>query len=89
MEEGARFEVHLTKARGVHGDDAKPFEARMQTSEGAAIWTVREMKDVQADQVAAMTRDSLSVRDIAEELGISKSKMSRIQRVLRDLGASA
>ena len=26
MAEGARFEVHLTKARGIVGDDARPFE---------------------------------------------------------------
>ena len=31
MAEGARFEVHLTKARGILGDDAKPFEANLIT----------------------------------------------------------
>ena len=30
--EGARFEVHLEKARGVHGDAAKPFEAQFGNS---------------------------------------------------------
>ena len=34
VEEGARFEVHLTKARGVHGDNALPFEAKLEAING-------------------------------------------------------
>ena len=85
-EEGARFEVHLTKCRGVFGDDAKPFEARMETRGDASVWTIREMQDVEADQVATMTKDGMSVRDIAEELGISKSKVNRLQNKVRAEG---
>ncbi|MCT4625473.1 AAA family ATPase [Halodesulfovibrio sp.] len=29
MQKGARFEVHLTKARGVAGEEVKPFEAHL------------------------------------------------------------
>lgn len=36
MAEGARFEVHLTKARGIVGDEAKPFEACL-ISEGELL----------------------------------------------------
>jgi len=86
VEEGARFEVHLTKCRGVVGDDAAPFEARMETRDGGAWWTLRDMRDVQAERVRAMTRDKMSVREIAEELGISKSTVNRIQNRLRELG---
>jgi putative DNA primase/helicase len=32
--QGARFEVHLTKARGMIGDDAAPFEARLSVENG-------------------------------------------------------
>ncbi len=28
--EGARFEVHFEKARGIHEDRAKPFEAKLE-----------------------------------------------------------
>ena len=28
--EGAKFEVHFEKARGIHGDKAKPFEAKLE-----------------------------------------------------------
>ena len=30
MEQGARFEVHIEKGRGLHGDHAKPFEAQLE-----------------------------------------------------------
>jgi putative DNA primase/helicase len=82
-EEGARFEVHLTKARGVHGDDASPFEAKLTVQDGAAIWSVRDIKDVEADQVAELSEAGSSVRDIAEETGMSKSKVNRIQKRLK------
>jgi hypothetical protein len=32
MAEGARFEVHIEKARGIHGEHVKPFEARLETA---------------------------------------------------------
>ena len=88
-DQGARFEVHLTKARGVFGDEARPFEARMEIRNGATVWTTRDLVDVEADQVATMTAEGLSVRDIAEEIGISKSTVSRLQRRLREEGRRA
>ena len=33
-EDGARFEVHLTKARGISGDEALPFEAKLEVVDG-------------------------------------------------------
>jgi putative DNA primase/helicase len=78
--EGARFEVHLEKARGVHGDAAKPFEAKLQTRDGVAVWTMQEIEDVELARVKALLDSELSVRDIAEETGISKSKVQRLKK---------
>jgi hypothetical protein len=36
MAQGARFEVHIEKARGIHGEHVKPFEARLDTLDGNA-----------------------------------------------------
>jgi hypothetical protein len=36
--EGARFEVHLTKARSVSGEGAQPFEAKLVPRDGAPVW---------------------------------------------------
>lgn len=77
--EGARFEVHFEKARGLHGDAAKPFEA-MLTPNG---WTVKDIEDRTLERVMALTAEGLTVRDIAEELSLSKSQVSRLQKKAR------
>ena len=49
-DQGARFEVHLEKARGIYGDDAKPFEAQLETMDGADHWHVKSIEDANARQ---------------------------------------
>jgi putative DNA primase/helicase len=84
--EGARFEVHLEKTRGVYGDSAKPFEAKLEVHSGAAVWTIREIEDVNRARVSALLNEGLSIRDIADETGISKSTVQRIKKAI-DLAA--
>lgn len=79
-EEGARFIVELTKARGVHGLEARPFEARLETIDGAAKWTARDIEDEQEARVMTLSEDGMSVREIATETGIPKSTVHRIVR---------
>lgn len=86
LQQGACFEVHLTKARGIFGNDAAPFEARLEIRDGVTSWHVRDLTDVEAERVEELTRESMSVRDIAEETGLSKSKINRIQAKLRTEG---
>ena len=78
--EGARFEVHLEKARGVHGDRARPFEAKLEIRDGMSLWTVREIDDVNLSRVKALLDDGLSIRDIADETGLSKSTVHRLKK---------
>ncbi len=85
-EDGARFEVHLEKARGVIGEDAKPFEARLEIRDNAAVWTTRDIEDRELEQVIELTGAGDTVRDIAEETGISKSKVNRLQKRARNEG---
>ena len=77
--EGARFEVHLVKARGVFGEGAQPFEAKLETNDGVASWKTSEIVDSQMLLVMELTAANMSVREIASELGISKSKVQRLQ----------
>jgi putative DNA primase/helicase len=86
--EGARFEVHLEKARGIHGDDARPFEAKLDVREGRAIWATRELEDANRARVQALLDDGLSVRDIADETGISKSTVQRIKKAIEAAGGN-
>ena len=78
--EGARFEVHIEKGRGIHGQDAKPFEAKMEECNGTAIWAMREIADVNEARIKALMDDGLSVREIADETGIPKSTVHRTKK---------
>jgi putative DNA primase/helicase len=87
--EGARFEVHLEKARGVHGDAAKPFEAKLEVRGGAAVWTTRELEDANRARVQALLDDGLTVREIADETGIPNSSVHRIKKAIDAAGGEA
>jgi putative DNA primase/helicase len=80
--EGARFEVHLEKARGVHGDAARPFEAKLEAHNGRSVWTTRELDDANRARVQALLDDGLTVRDIADETGIPRSTVGRIKKAI-------
>jgi putative DNA primase/helicase len=75
--EGARFEVHLEKARSVHGDAANPFEARLEVRDGAATWTLKDLEDTVTQRVASLLNDGLTQREVADELGIGLGTVSR------------
>ena len=83
-EEGARFEVHLEKARGVFGPEAQSFEAKLETKDGADFWVVKSMEDLNEARVEEATKNGRTVREIAAELGIGKSTVSRIQARVRE-----
>jgi putative DNA primase/helicase len=78
--EGARFEVHLEKARGLSGEDADPFEASLIMEVGAFRWTWKPLEDARLVRAAALFNDGSSVSDTAEALGISKSGAGRLRK---------
>lgn len=84
-DEGAHFEVHFEKSRGFYGDDAKPFEAALIQGEG---WTTRDLADADMSRVMALTAEKMTVRDIADELGMSKSAVQRMQAKGKAAGAA-
>lgn len=83
-EHGARFEVHLDKARGICGPAAEPFEATLRLEDGVASWTARPIEDVELERVKGLRAEGLSARDIAEETGMSKSKVGRIMKRIKE-----
>ena len=51
-----------------------------------AEWTTRDLAQADMIRVAQLTAEGLSVRDIAEELGFTKSRVSRLQVKAREAG---
>ena len=82
MAEGARFEVHLTKARGIVGDEAKPFEANLVTEGNSLQWRTKELEDVELEELKRLLSEGYSVRDCAEEMGKSKGAIQRLKKKL-------
>ena len=79
-EEGARFEVHLTKARGLSGSEARPFEAQLCDDGEALSWLVKDLEDRELEAVREMVDQGLSIRDIAKELDLPKSNVHRLKQ---------
>lgn len=79
--EGLRCEVHFEKTRAMLGGEAKPFEVRLESGQdGRAVWTMRELEDAKAQRAAELFASGATVRDVAEELGISRSAAGRLRQ---------
>jgi hypothetical protein len=75
--ENARFEVHFEKGRGLIGDAKETFEAKLETRDGRAIWTTRDLADAKLADIRELRAAGRTLRQIATELGMSKSAVDR------------
>lgn len=73
--QGARFIVTFDKHRGFFGDDAKAFEAALDPLSG--LWTVKEATASRDAEIREMKEHGFSGRQIARELGVNASTVSR------------
>jgi hypothetical protein len=76
-EDGLRVEIYFEKCRSLIGSAVKPFEVKLETLTGSTEWTSRDVEDVKRIEVLRLREEGNSVRDIAEELGLSKSTVAR------------
>lgn len=73
-DQGCRLEVRFTKSRGFHGPDAEPFEARLVGN----AWELSAIKSGDDDDtLKTLRKQGLTIRDIADRTGLSKSTVSR------------
>jgi putative DNA primase/helicase len=80
VRDGARFEIHFEKARGLHGDAVDPIEARLETDAGGnPRWSWKPVNESELQRVAALLKDGLNPNQVAREMGISKSKSYRLR----------
>jgi len=76
-DQGAVFEVHFEKARGLYGDDVAPVEARLSDITGVLAWNWKTVEATTFDRVVALLQDKLTQKEIADELSLNKSTVSR------------
>lgn len=84
MEDGARFEVHLTKARGLSGEAVKAFEAQLLDYDGGLTWRISSIEDPNLETVKDLLADGFSIRDIAEKTGLSRSAVHRLKQKIEE-----
>jgi len=78
-EEGARFELHIEKARGALGAAVAPFNARLVEEGGGLTWSLSELGSARAVE---MLKQGTSLRKIQAETGVSKSAAQRLKTQL-------
>jgi len=74
---GAFFEVHFEKGRELFGDNTKAFLAKLVNSDGVHRWEITDVEKSVFDQVVKMALMDMGMVDIANELGVNKSTVSR------------
>lgn len=79
--EGARFEITFEKARGFYGDDAERIEAWFREGKWHRSSCLRGDSDKEMMDLLA---SDMSVRDIAERTGTSKSTVQRKKAAFND-----
>ncbi|MDX1902278.1 MAG: AAA family ATPase [Gammaproteobacteria bacterium] len=80
--DGACFELHFEKARGMVGDCVNPIRCRL-TDEG---WRYESLEQNNYQRVVALANEGLSQKEIAIELELSKSQVSKLHKKARGLG---
>jgi len=78
--QGARFELHVEKARGLAGPALEPIEVQLSLApDGPIHWQWGPLAEQDLDRVMALLRQGLNPNQIARELGFSKSKAYRLR----------
>lgn len=76
--DGASFEVHFEKARGFSGPEAEPLSCKLLTHPfNQPTWAYSRLEDSTFDKVVTMMNEGMSQNEIASELDINKSTVSR------------
>ena len=82
--EGARFEVHIEKARTLAGEAALPFEAAIETfatgnGKPGVRWLARDLEPPIFQHAAELFARGMSVRQVKHALGISHGEAGRLR----------
>ncbi|MCG5495639.1 AAA family ATPase [Ectothiorhodospira variabilis] len=76
--QGACFEIHFEKARGILGEDVASLEATLAAGpDGSQTWVTRTVEESTFDRVVDLLREGLSQKEVALELEINKSNVNR------------
>lgn len=86
--DGSVFVMELTKARHLIGEDAESLELALKVDDYTkrASWEWKTATEGTFSRVVALANEGLKQHEIADELGINKSNVSRAMKKGRELG---
>jgi putative DNA primase/helicase len=84
--QGAVFVSEFTKSRGLTGEAVESLELQLGGTDDRAVWTYRTVEASTYDRVVALAKEGLIQSEIANELELNKSSVSRHMRRARELG---
>lgn len=86
-DQGACFEVHFEKARGIYGEETKPFEATLTTGpDGRQTWVMKNLEESTAEKVAKLLGEGVPQGEIADMLGLTKGTISKAKKRAENMG---
>lgn len=83
--QGAVFVMEFTKARNLSGEDADSLEFELGGDDDRAVWKWSTAEASTFDRVVALAKEGLSQAEIATELDLNKSNVSRHMRKAKEL----
>jgi hypothetical protein len=84
---GAHFELHVEKARGLTGEAIEPIEARIETDNlGVARWQWQPLHQTTLDRFVALVHEGLNALQAGRELSLSHGATYRLRNKARRLG---
>ena len=83
---GAVFILEFTKARNLSGDAAQSLELTLAGDQSQVHWICKTVEQSTFDSVVALSKEGISQIEIAEELKVNKSTVSRHLRSAREQG---
>jgi hypothetical protein len=84
--EGLRDIVKFEKSRGLWGDDVERFEVRFATEPAGPAWTFKSCDGAVLERIIDLFIAGRSGTDIAREVGLDKSTVSRKLSQARKVG---
>lgn len=86
--DGSVFVMEFTKARNLIGEDAESLELALKVDDYTkrASWEWKTASEGTFSRVVALANEGLKQHEIADELGINKSNVSRAMKKARDMG---
>lgn len=79
-EDGAKFEVEFTKARGVHGSGAASFTLQLVEYEGRWVWLEGKVGKKIKDKIIIALGQGMAQHLIAKNFKLSPGRISQVKR---------